>query len=105
MIDNSAKYGLYNPAFTEDIGYLQLAKMGVNDDFEDYAISGVTGSMDGINIKGALPEDKVELSNKSKNNKKKILTGIITALGVVAAGIACWKFNIFSKIKSLIKKP
>ena len=56
MIDSSAKYGLYNPAFTEDIGYNMLGKISGNriKDLDDYRLSGTTYSMDNIDIKNSL---------------------------------------------------
>ncbi|MBQ8460383.1 hypothetical protein IJ541_09830 [bacterium] len=90
MIDSSAKYGLYNPAFTEDIGNVMLGRMVGNDiDLDDYRISGVTGSMDGVNIQGNLPSDKVELSTKQK--AKKVAKYALIAAGVIAAGLLAFK--------------
>ena len=106
MIDSSAKYGLYNPAFTEDIGNVMLGKMIQGDeiDLDDYRISGVAGTMDGVNIQGNLPSDKVELSTKGK--AKKAAKYLLIGAGIIGAGFLAFKGykvgfkNIPSKIKN-----
>jgi len=115
MIDSSANYGLYNPAFSEDIGYAMLSRQGVNmsaEDLDEYRLSGVAGSMDGISMQGNLKEDTFGNPN-SKSKKKKIITGILAGIALIGAGVLGWKFkgklkDVGTKIadgfKSVIKK-
>ena len=102
MIDSSAKYGLYNPAFTEDIGVSMLGKMVGNsiEDIDDYKISGTSFSMKDIDIKKNLSNDKFE----STTTKKKAIKGTLIGLGVLIAGLAGWKFGLFSKLKNIANK-
>ena len=100
MIENSARYGLYNPAFTEDIGQNMLKNISGNKikDLDDYRISGTTSSMDDVNFNNGLTGDKFESSTKKDKVKKGILIGL-AALAVLLVGK---KFG--GKIKTLLKK-
>lgn len=101
MIDSSAKYGLYNPAFTQDIGQAMLGNISGNkiEDLDDYRLSGAQYSMDGIDIKKSLSADKFE---STTNKKDKIKKGIIFGVAALAALILGKKFG--GKIIELLKK-
>ena len=100
MIDNSARYGLCNPAFRDDIGYTMLGRMVGNsiEDLDEYRISGTEYTMDGMKFKQMLNSDEFESSTKKDKIKKGLIWG---AVGVVAL-LAGWKFR--GKIKDLLKK-
>lgn len=102
MIDSSSIYGLYNPAFTQDIGYTKLNNIAGNsiDDMDDYKISGVSGSMDNVDIKKALSNDKFE----SSTTKDKLIKGALIGAGLLAGGLVAHKFGLFGKLKSAAKK-
>lgn len=101
MIDSSAKYGLYNPAFTEDLGRNMLGKMSGNkiEDLDDYRLSGTAFSMDNIDIKKSLSNDKFESSSSKKDNIKK---GILVGVAALAVLLVGKKFG--GSIKNLLKK-
>lgn len=104
MIDSSAIYGLYNPAFTDDIGTSMVTRISGNSirDLDDYKLGGITHSIDNLDIKRTLPQDKVELSTSSK--KKKILVGTAIGVAAIIAGLAAWKFGGLTKLKTLGSK-
>jgi Flp pilus assembly pilin Flp len=99
MIDSSAAYGLYNPAFTEDIGQAKLRRIAGNsiDDMDDYKISGSSNSISDINFQKALSNDKFE----SSTTKEKVIKGTLIGAGALIAGLAAWKFGLLGKLKSL----
>ncbi len=101
MIDSSAKYGLYNPAFSQDIGQAMLVKMSGSkiEDLDDYRLSGTQYSMNDIDIKNSLTADKFE---SSANKKDKIKKGIIIGVAALAALILGKKFG--KNIVDLLKK-
>lgn len=118
---DSSQYNLSHPAMTEDIGYANLNRMlppapytfGGSMGF----IPGVTGTMNGITMRGSLLGDKVEIESQKEKDKKTWKTVFkIAALGV--GGLLCWKYgktglakvwngikNLPQKIKNLFKKP
>lgn len=101
MIEKSSDYGLYNPAFCEDIGQAKLSQIGANfsaQDFEDYRISGVTGSMEGVKMQGNLKEDTFGKPS-SKSKRKNIVKGILIGIGILTTGLLGWKFK--GKLKDL----
>lgn len=102
MIDNSSRYGLRNIAFTEDIGRNMLDKMNGRtiEDYDDYAISGTTNSLNNVNIYKDLPTDKVELTTK----KDKIIKNSLYGAGAIIAALAAWKLGAFAKLGKLISK-
>ncbi len=102
MIDSSSIYGLYNPAFTQDIGQTKLNNIAGNsiEDMDDYKISGVSGSMNDIDIKKALSNDKFE----SSSTKEKVIKGALIGAGVLVGGLVAHKFGLFGKLKSAAKK-
>ena len=104
MIDNSARYGLYNPVFSQDIGTNMLSHITGNSikDLDDFKLSGGAYTMDGINFPNALTIDKFESSKAKK--KANIKKGIFIGLVIVAA-ILLGKFTgLGKKLKDYIKK-
>ena len=118
---DSSQYNLSHPALTEDIGYANLNRMlpmapstfggsmGV--------IPGVTGSMDGVTMRGSLLGDKVEIESQKEKDKKTWKT-VLKIAAVAVGGVLCWKYGktgltklwngiktLPQKIKNLFKKP
>ena len=103
MIDSSAAYGLYNPAFTEDIGMSSINRMyPAGGNTEDFRIAGTDFS--NIDIQHRLMTDTAEFKNKQKN--KNILSGILIGACVLGLGALGYKFGkpLFKNIGKLFKK-
>ncbi len=107
MLDNSAYYGLQNPAFTKDIGYSMIDSM-----YPAAGINTLTGTIDlepnqAANLlnKGqpandtytANPENKVLKRNKEDNIVKKVFI----ALGLLAVGALAF-FKCKAPVKNAI---
>ncbi len=118
---DSSQYNLSCPALTEDIGYANLNRtlpmapptMGGSFGF----IPGVTGTMDGITMRGSLLGDKVEIESQKEKDKKTWKTVFKVAAAVVG-GALCWKYgkkglskawqgikNLATKIKTKFSRP
>ena len=118
---DSSQYNLSHPALTEDIGYANLNRMlpmapstfGGSMGF----ITGVTGTMNGITMRGSLLGDKVEIESQ-KEKDKRIWKTVFKVAAVAIGGLLCWKFGkpyltkawngiktLPQKIKNLFKKP
>lgn len=103
MIDSSAAYGLYNPAFTEDIGLTQINRMyPSNADMTSFGITGTDFS--NIDIQHKLLEDTADF--KSKNKTKNIVTGTIIGAVVLGLGVLGYKFGkpLLKNIGKLFEK-
>ncbi len=108
-MDNSALYGLRNPAFTDDIGMTMINRQfPSNID----SITGCSFNADLENLKinpGQPGEDTYNNKpNKKKSGWKNFLLGSAIATGLAAVGYALFKkvpavktavMNIISKIK------
>ena len=80
-------------------------------------IPGVTGSMDGVTMRGSLLGDKVEIESQKEKDKKTWKT-VLKIAAVAVGGVLCWKYGktgltklwngiktLPQKIKNLFKKP
>ena len=80
-------------------------------------IPGVTGSMDGVTMRGSLLGDKVEIESQKEKDKKTWKT-VFKIAAVTVGGVLCWKYGkkglikvwngiktLPQKIKNLFKKP
>ena len=103
MIDSSAAYGLYNPAFTEDIGKSAIGRMfPTTGDMDEFRVAGTDFS--NVDIQHKLLSDTVDFKKKQKRNN--LITGAIIGIGVLALGALVYKFGkpLLTKIGKLFKK-
>ena len=103
MIDPSVAYGLYNPAFAEDIGTSQIKRMFPADgDMTSFGIAGTDFS--NIDIQRQLLTDTVDFKQKQKT--KNIITGAIIAAATLGLGVLGYKFGkpAIKNIGKLFKK-
>lgn len=103
MIDPSAAYGLYNPAFAEDIGTQQIKRMfPVDGDMTSFGITGTDFS--NVDIKHQLTTDTAEFKQKQKT--KNIISGVIIAAATLGLGVLGYKYGnqLINKAGNLFKK-
>lgn len=104
MIDGSAYYGLYNPAFSEDIGRSmlnqQLGTPGMN--LDDYRLgTGLYGY--GNPYANGMTQDTVQISGKEPKKKMPVWKKILIGAGVILGGGLLLKFGV-KNIKGLRTK-
>lgn len=118
MINNSAYYGLYNPAFSDDIGRTmlnqQLGTPGM--DLDDYRLgTGVYGY--GNPYANGMTQDTVEISGKKPEKKQPLWKKILIGAGIILGGGLLIRYGakhmkgirtklsgFFNKLKGIFKK-
>ena len=110
---DSVKYNLSNPAFTDDIGAANMDKMlpmsPATFDGSGMYFPGITGTMDGVTMRGKLQKDTVELESQ-KEKDKRAWKNVFKVAAVAVGGVLCWKFGkklgskIWNGLKTLASK-